>query len=172
MTKRSESIDALTVLHPNAAGLDIGSREIWACVPPGRDTEGVKRFGTFTPDLHALVAWLVACEMDTVALESTGVYWIPVFEMLEAAGLKVYLVNAWHLKHVPGRKSDYLDCQCIQKLHSLGLLNGSFRPDGEMCALRAYLRLRAQLLQHRATHILHMQKALQQMNLQLSHVLT
>ena len=99
-------------------------------------------------------------------------YWIPVFEMLEARGLKVYLVNAWHLKHVPSRKSDYLDCQWIQKLHALGLLNGSFRPDGEMVALRGYLRHRAELLQHRAPHILHMQKALQQMNLQLHHVLS
>jgi hypothetical protein len=100
------------------------------------------------------------------------VYWIPVFELLEARGLKVYLVNSWHLKHVPGRKSDYLDCQWIQKLHSLGLLNGSFRPDGEMVTLRGYLRHRAQLLEHRAPHVLHMQKALQQMNLQLHHVLS
>ncbi len=105
-------------------------------------------------------------------MESTGVYWIPAFELLEARGLKVYLVNAHHLKRVPGRKSDVLDCQWIQKLHSLGLLTASFWPDAEMCVLRAYLRHRAQLLQHRAPHILHMQKALQQMNLQLHHVLS
>ncbi len=171
-TKRPVTLDNLAVIHPNAAGLDIGSREIWACVPAGRDVETVKRFNTFTPDLQALADWLVACGVDTVAMESTGVYWIPVFEILEARGLKVYLVNSWHLKHVPGRKSDYLDCQWIQKLHSLGLLNGSFRPDAEMVALRAYLRHRAELVQHRAPHILHIQKALQQMNLQLHHVLS
>ena len=107
-----------------------------------------------------------------MAMESTGVYWIPVFEILEARGLKVYLVNAWHLKHVPGRKSDYLDCQWIQKLHSLGLLNGSLRPDGERVALRTLLRQRAQLVEHRAPHILHIPKAWQQMNVQLHHVLS
>lgn len=171
-SKGKETLDNLAVVQPNAAGLDIGSREIWACVPPGRDAETVKRFNTFTLDLQTLVNWLVACGVDSVAMESTGVYWIPVFELLEGRGLKVFLVNSWHLKHVPGRKSDYLDCQWIQKLHSLGLLNGSFRPDGEIVALRAYLRHRAQLLAHRAPHVLHMQKALQQMNLQLHHVLS
>jgi hypothetical protein len=110
--------------------------------------------------------------VDTVAMESTGVYWIPVFEVLEARGLSVCLVNARHIKNVPGRKSDNLDCQWLQKLHSLGLLSASFRPDAEICALRAYLRHRAQLLQHRAPHILHMQKALHQMNLQLTQVLS
>jgi len=129
-------------------------------------------FGTFTPDLKQLVAWLIACRVTTVAMESTGVYWIPVFELLEARGLNAQLVETRQLKRVPGRKSDYLDCQWIQKLHSLGLLTASFRPDAEMRALRAYLRHRAQLLQHRAPHILHMQKALQQMNLQLHHVLS
>jgi len=171
-TKRPAILENLAIVHPNAAGLDIGAREIWACVPAGRDVETVKRFNTFTPDLQALADWLVACEIDTVAMESTGVYWIAVFEILAARGRKVYLVNSWHLKHVPGRKSDYLDCQWIQKLHALGLLNGSFRPDAEMVALRGYLRHRAQLLEHRAPHVLHMQKALQQMNLQLHHVLS
>jgi len=129
-------------------------------------------FGTFTPDLYHLANWLVEHEVKTVAMESTGVYWVPIFEILEARGLAVYLVNARHLKHVPGRKSDIQDCQWIQKLHALGLLTASFRPDGEMCALRAYLRHRAQLLQHRASHIMHMQKALQQMNIQLGQVLS
>src|SRR5215470_9957766 len=105
-------------------------------------------------------------------MESTGVYWIAAFEILEARGFQVYLVNARHIKNVPGRKSDYADCQWIQKLHALGLLTGSFRPDGEICQLRSYLRHRAQLIQHRAPHILHIQKALQQMNLQLHHVLS
>lgn len=166
------SLETLTCIYPNAAGLDIGAREIWVSVPADRDPEPVRMFGTFTPDLKRLVAWLVACRVTTVAMESTGVYWIPIFELLEAAGLNAQLVEPRQLKRVPGRKSDYLDCQWIQKLHSLGLLTGSFRPDAEMRALRAYLRHRAQLLQHRAPHILHMQRALQQMNLQLHHVLS
>ena len=101
-------------VHPHAAGLDIGSDEIWACVPEDRDAEPVRSFGTFTPDLYALADWLAACRIETVAMESTGVYWIPVYEILAARGLRVYLVNARHLKHVPGRKSDVKDCQWIQ----------------------------------------------------------
>ncbi len=172
--RRTEQLADLACVHPNAAGLDIGSREIWVSVPGDRDAEAVRRFGTFTPDLHRLADWLVKCGVDTVAMESTGVYWIPVFEMLEARGMRVYLVNARHIKNVPGRKSDYLDCQWIQKLHSLGLLNASFRPDAEMVVLRGYLRHRAMLVEHRAPHILHMQKALQQTaeRLQLHHVLS
>jgi len=172
MSKRSERLEQLAVVHPNAAGLDIGAREIWACIPPDGQGENVRPFGTFTPDLYQLADWLEQNGVDTVAMESTGVYWIPAFEILEARGFQVYLVNARHIKHVPGRKSDYADCQWIQKLHALGLLTGSFRPDGEMCQLRSYLRHRAQLIQHRAPHILHIQKALQQMNLQLHHVLS
>lgn len=159
-------------LHPNAAGLDIGSVEIWAAVPADRDEASIRRFGTFTPDLVALADWLHACAITTVALESTGVYWIPIYELLEARGFQVYLVNARHLKNVPGRKTDVLDCQWIQQLHSFGLLSGSFRPEAEMCALRAYLRHRANLLECRAMHIQHMQKALQQMNVQLTQVLS
>jgi transposase len=172
MKQRTKRMELLTSVHPNAAGLDIGAQEIWVCVPPDGDAPNVRSFGTFTPDLYRLADWLVACEVDTVAMESTGVYWIPIYEMLEARGLAVYLVNARHVKNVPGRKSDYTDCQWLQKLHSLGLLTASFRPDAELCALRAYLRHRAELLQHRAPHIAHMQKALQQMNLQLPQVLT
>jgi transposase len=169
VSKRTERVE---IVHPNAAGLDIGAHEIYACVPPDREGPTVQAFGTFTPDLNRLADWLVAHQIDTVAMESTGVYWIPPFEILEARGLKVFLVNGRHIKHVPGRKSDVQDCQWIQKLHALGLLTGSFRPDGEMCALRAYLRHRADLVHHRAAHILHMQKALQQMNIQLPQVLT
>jgi len=172
MEKKVKPAPAAAVVHPNAAGLDIGAREIWACVPAGRDEATVKPFATFTPDLRSLADWLISCGVDTVAMESTGIYWIPIFEILEARGLNVYLVNARHIKNVPGRKSDVQDCQWIQKLHSLGLLTASFRPDGEMVALRTYLRHRAQLMQHRAPHISHMQKALQQMNLQLPHVLS
>jgi transposase len=170
--KQSKVLATLERVHPNAGALDIGALEIWAAVPPDRSEGSVRRFDTFTVDLKALADWLIECGVDTVAMESTGVYWIPVFELLEARGLKVYLVNARHVHNVPGRKSDFLDCQWLQQLHSLGLLNGSFRPDAEMVALRAYLRHRAELIQHRAPHILHMQKALQQMNLHLHHVLS
>jgi transposase len=168
----SPRTDLRPCVNPHAAGLDIGSEEIWACVPEDRDAEPVRSFGTFTPDLFALADWLATCRIETVAMESTGVYWIPVYEVLEARGFRVYLVNARHLKHVPGRKSDVKDCQWIQYLHTCGLLSGSFRPEAEMCAVRAYLRHRAALLEYRAAHIQHMQKALQQMNIQLTQVLT
>jgi transposase len=164
--------DTRPCVNPHAAGLDIGSEEIWACVPEDRDPQPVRSFGTFTPDLYRLAAWLHTCRIETVAMESTGVYWIPVYEILEARGFQVHLVNARHLKHVPGRKTDVKDCQWIQYLHTCGLLSASFRPEAEMCALRAYLRHRATLLDYRAAHIQHMQKALQQMNVQLSQVLT
>jgi transposase len=172
MSKRRKRVEYLPIVSPNAAGLDIGSREIYAGVPPDRVADNVKVFGTFTADLNALADWLAAHQVDTVAMESTGVYWIPAFEILDARGFKVYLVNVRNMRGVPGRKSDYQDCQWIQKLHSVGLLTNSFRPDAEMCALRAYLRHRADLLQHRASHILHMQKAFQQMNSQLPQVLS
>lgn len=162
----------LKVIHPNAAGLDIGSEEIWAAVPPERIAEPVRKFGTYTPDLHGLADWLTVCGIDTVAMESTGVYWIPVYEILEARGFQVYVVNARHLKNVPGRKSDIQDCQWIQGLHGVGLLRGSFRPEGEIVALRSYLRHRASLIDYRAAHIQHMQKALQQMNVQLTQVIS
>lgn len=171
--KKSENTWAgLKVSHLNAAGLDIGSEEIWAAVPPERTTEPVRKFGTFTPDLYALADWLESYGVDTVAMESTGVYWIPVYEILEARGFQVFVVNARHLKNVPGRKSDIQDCQWIQGLHSVGLLRGSFRPEGEIVALRAYLRHRAGLIEHRAAHIQHMQKALQQMNVQLTQAVS
>ena len=164
--------DVRPSVNPHAAGLDIGSEEIWACVPEDRDDQPVRSFGTFTPDLFGLAEWLVSCRIDTVAMESTGVYWIPVYEILDARGFKVYLVNAHHLKHVPGRKSDSKDCQWIQYLHTCGLLSGSFRPEAEMCALRAYVRHRAMLLEDRAAHIQHLQKALHPMNVQLTQGLT
>lgn len=172
MAPAKKRLEPIEIVHPNAAGLDIGAREIYACVPPDRPGETIQVFGTFTPDLERLADWLVAQQVDTVAMESTGVYWIPVFELLEARGLTMYLVNGRHVKHVPGRKSDVQDCQWLQKLHAMGLLTSSFRPDGEMCALRAYLRHRADLVQHRAAHVHHMQKALQQMNLLLPQVVT
>jgi transposase len=162
----------LPVLHPHAAGIDIGSTEIWVAVPPPAAAQPVRQFGTYTPDLHALVAWLRECQIETVAMESTGIYWIPLFELLEAQGFDVAVVNARHLKHVTGRKSDWQDCQWIQRLHTFGLLNDSFQPEADIRVLRTYLRQRAMLLEHRAAHIQHMQKALQQMNLQLPQVLS
>src|SRR5258706_9712448 len=161
-----------STLNTDAAGLDIGAAEIWVAVPPDRDPNPVRAFGTFTPDLQALAAWLAACRVTSVAMESTGVYWIPIFELLEARGFEVYLVNASHIKNVPGRKSDVQDCQWIQRLHSYGLLSASFRPEAEIVVLRAYLRQRAMLIEHRAPHIQHMQKALHQMNLQLTQSLS
>ena len=165
-------VDGLPCIHPNAAGMDLGAEEIVVAVPPGRDAQSVRVFRTFTPDLESLGAWLMACGIDTVAMESTGVYWIPIYEWLEAHGIVPYLVNARHVKSVPGRKSDWNDAQWLQKLHALGLLQASFRPDGEIVALRTLVRYRAELIQHRAPHIAHMQQALKVMNLQLSEVIT
>ena len=168
----TERADMLAVQRPHAAGLDIGRDEIWVAVPEESASESIRCFATYTPDLHALAKWLGECEIETVAMESTGVYWIPIYEILEARGFEVYLVNARHIKGVPGRKSDVQDCRWIQRVHTYGLLNGSFRPEAEMCTLRAYLRHRAQLVEHRAAHIQHMQKALQQMNVQLQQVVS
>ncbi len=168
----AKAAEPLAILEPDSAGLDIGKAEIYAAVPPDRDPEPVRSYATFTPDLQALVDWLVACRIKSVVMESTGVYWIPIYEMLEARGLHCLLVNARHIKYVPGRKADELDCQWLQKCHSFGLLRGSFRPDAEMIQLRTYLRHRAELIERRSPAILHMQKALHQMNLQLDVVLS
>jgi hypothetical protein len=131
MTKRREKrSNRSAVVEPDAAGIDIGAEEIFVAVPPDRDEECVRKFSSFTCDLVALAEWLERCHVRTVAMESTGVYWIPLFQLLEARGLEVYLVNARHIKNVPGRKSDASDCQWIQFLHSVGLLNASFRPPG------------------------------------------
>lgn len=171
-THTKRQLDELTCVHPNAAGLDIGSAEIVVAVPPDRDPQPVRVFHTFTPDLYALAAWLVACGIDTVAMESTGVFWIPIYELLEAAGITPYLVNARHVKTVPGRKTDWNDAQWLQKLHALGLLEASFRPDAEIRCLRTLVRYRAELVERRAPHINHMIQALKHMNIQLSLVLT
>lgn len=160
-------VDALSQINPNAAGLDIGAEEIYVCVPADRDAQFVRAFGTFTRDLYALAEWLTDCRLETVAMESTGVYWIPIYEILESRGFEVCLVNARHLKNVPGKKTDVLDCQWIQQLHTYGLLRASFRPPEEICALRALVRHRDNLVRYRSAHIQHMQKALQQMNVQL-----
>jgi transposase len=171
-TPATHQIDGLSTIFANAAGVDIGADEIVVAVPPDRDPHPVRAFRTFTPDLEALVAWLLACGIDTVAMESTGVYWVPLYELLEQHNIVPYLVNGRHVKSVPGRKSDWNDAQWLQKLHALGLLRASFRPDAEIAALRTLVRYRAELIQHRAPHILHMQKALQQMNVQVERVLS
>ncbi len=161
----------LPQIKPDAAGLDIGEAEIVACVPPERTDEPIRCFGTFTPDLIALADWLQACGIKTVAMDSTGVYWIPLYALLEERGMEAFVVNARHLKNVPGRKTDVCDAQWIQTLHSYGLLAGSFLPDATWRPLPAYWRHRQSLIEHRAPHIQHMQKALHQMNLQLTQVL-
>jgi hypothetical protein len=158
----------------NAAGIDIGSEEHWAAVPPGRDSEGrdVRSFGAFTGDLCALADWLKQCGIETVAMESTGVYWIALYELLVERGFEVRLVDARQAKNVPGRKSDVLDCQWLQELHTYGLLRGAFRPVDQVCILRSYLRQRSMLVTYASHHIQHMQKALEQMNLKLAHVVS
>src|SRR5437899_2217305 len=173
--RRSSKKTGTPVLHslnPNAAGVDIGATEIYIAVPADRDAQPVRHFSTFTEELHAAADWLKSCNTETVEMESTGVYWIPFFQILEARGLQVFLVNAHHVKNVPGRKSDVSDCQWLQYLHSVGLLRGSFRPEQEVCTVRSILRHRDGLVQMASSHVQHIQKALDQMNLQLHHVIS
>ncbi len=171
--KAKKLSDKLTRINPNAAGIDIGSASHFVAVPPGHDEETVREFKSFTSDLYAIANWLKKCQIKTVAMESTGVYWIPLFEILEDEGFEVLLVNPRHLKNVPGRgKSDVIDCQWIQKLHSFGLLSGSFRPKQQICELRAYTRQRESLVKSISDHIRGMQKAMNLMNIQLHNVLS
>jgi transposase len=163
---------ALPVLHPNAAGVDIGAEEIFVAVPAERTLDPVRSFGTFTQDLHEIADWLQSCHVRSVAMESTSVYWIPLYQILETRGFEVFLVNAQHVKNVPGRKSDVSDCQWIQYLHAVGLLKASFRPPDEICVIRSLWRHRESLVQMAAQHTMHMQKSLSQMNIQLHHVLS
>jgi transposase len=163
---------AMPVMRPDAAGIDIGATEIFVAVPVDRAAENVRSFPTFTQDLYVLADWLNACGVKTVAMESTGVYWIPLFQILEKRGFEVCLVNARHVKNVPGRRTDVCDCQWLQFLHSVGLLKASYRPAQEVCAIRSLLRHRESLVQMAATHVNHMQKALDQMNVQLHHVIS
>ena len=155
---------SLKHVHLNAAGIDVGAESHYVAVPVDRDEEPVRTFSAFTPDLCHLADWLKACGVDTVAMESTGVYWIPLYEVLEQRGFKVYLVSPHNLKRVPGRKTDVLDCQWLQQLHTFGLLAGAFRPEDHEVVLRSYMRQRAMLVGYAAQHIQHMQKALVQMN--------
>jgi transposase len=166
MRKREEQV------FPNAAAVDVGASSHWVAVPPDRADDPVHEYGAMTDDLNAMADWLLACGVDTVALESTGVYWIPVFEVLEQRGLKVFLVDARQMKYVPGRKSDVQDCQWLQKLMSLGLLRAAFRPEVEVCVVRAVARQREVLIADQSSWVQRMQKSLVQMNIQLTEVLS
>ena len=171
-TKRVAAHEYFPVMKPNSAGIDIGATEIFVAVPPDRDAQPVRSFLTFTEDLHRLADWLRCCQVDAVAMESTGVYWIPLFQILESRGFEVCLVNARHFQNVPGRKTDVSDCQWLRHLLAVGLLRGSFRPADEVCVLRSLLRHRDGLIQMASTHVLRMRKALDQMNLQIHHVIS
>jgi transposase len=163
---------ALEIVHPDAAGIDVGGSEHWVAISPERDPEPVRRFGCFTADLREMARWLVEKGVRGVAMQSTGVYWIPVFEVLEQHGLEVYLVNARHTKNMPGRKSDVQECQWLLKLHTFGLLNNSFQPTDEIRIARTLWRQRSNLVAEAASTIQRTQKVLTEMNVQLSNVLS
>jgi transposase len=172
MAKKRNKTASLPLVEPDAAGIDIGATQVFVAVPADRDSEPVRSFQTFTVELERLSDWLQACRIRTVAMESTGVYWIPLFQILEKRGFEVRLVNAHHVKNVPGRKTDVEDCQWIQHLHAVGLLRGSFRPEDEVCAIRSLWRHRDNLIQLATVHLQHMQKSLDQMNVQIHHVIS
>lgn len=163
---------SLPQVEGNAAGIDVGAREMYVAVPPDRDREPVRVYRTFTCDLNAIADWLLAVGVRTVAMESTGVYWIPLYQILEERGLQVCLVNARHMRNVPGRRTDWQECQWLQYLHSVGLLRAAFRPDQQVCAIRSVMRHRQKLVAMASHHIQHVHKALTQMNLQIHHVLS
>jgi transposase len=171
-SRAAQANQCLPTMNPYAAGIDAGAHAHYVAVPVDCDPQPVRRFETFTADLHQLADWLQACRIRTVAIESTGVYWIPIFQILETRGIEVCLVNARHVKNVPGRKSDVSDCQWLQYLHSVGLLRPSFRPPDQVCAVRSLWRHRDNLVRYASSHVLHMQKALTQMNLLIHHVLS
>jgi transposase len=164
---------SLKIIQTNAAGIDLGSREHWVCAPPRDDgTSNVERFGTTTPELYKLADWLKEQGVETVAMESTGVYWIPLYEILDSRGFEVLLVNARHISNVPGRKTDMIDCQWIQLLHACGLLRGSFRPSDDICRLRALIRERNTMVEQRSDWVRRMQKSLDQMNVCVHHAVS
>ena len=164
--------EALSRVNLNAAGIDVGASSHFVAVPEGRSEQPVREFQAYTSELYRLADWLLECGVETVAMESTGVYWIPLFGVLEERGLAVMLVDPRRIKNVPGRKTDVLDCQWLQQLHTYGLLSGAFRPEAEIRRLRSYLRQRAMLVEYAAHHVQHMQKALTQMNVKLQHVIS
>lgn len=160
------------MFQPNAAGIDIGAREIYVAVPADRDANPVRKCDTFTSDLHGMAEWMVSCGITTAAMESTGVYWIPVYDVLEQHGIQPCLTNPRNMKNVPGKRTDFHECQWIQYLHSMGLLHSAFRPDAEVCAVRSLMRHRNDLVEMASQHVQHMQKALTQMNVQFQHVIS
>jgi len=162
----------LVQLNSLVAGIDIGSTSHFIAIPSDLDEHNVREVGAFTRDLQEAASWLKSKGIQSVAMESTGVYWIPFYDILEAEGIKVLLVNAKHVKNVPGRKSDVMDCQWLQQLHSYGLLRGAFRPEDKYCALRSFMRQRAMLVEEEASFKLRMQKSLTQMNLHLHNVMS
>src|SRR5271166_3068524 len=173
MTRKIQSEDIrLEVIHPDAAGIDIGNESHYVAVPPTRDSQPVRHFGCTTAELKEMAKWLKQCGMRTVAMQSTGVYWIAVYDILEQAGLEVYLVNARDTKNLPGRKSDVQESQWLMKLHTYGLLRNSFRPSQEIRTMRTYWRQRNDLVRAAVSHIQRIQKALTQMNIQLANVLS
>ncbi len=169
---KKKSTNGFQIIQPDAAGIDIGSASHFVAVPSDRDEQPVKEFLSFTDDLLAMIAWLKQCKIKTVAMEATGVYWIPVYEMLEQSGFEVKLINARHLKNVSGRKTDVLDCQWIQRLHSCGLLDSSFRPEDQIIQLRGFIRQRSVLVEEASSKVQHMHKALALMNIQLKNVIS
>jgi transposase len=173
MTRKIQSEDlSLEVVHPDAAGVDIGNESHYVAVPPDRDSQPVRCFGCTTAELKAMADWLNQCGICTVAMQSTGVYWIAVYDILEAAGFEVYLVNARETKNLPGRKSDVQESQWLMKLHTYGLLRNSFRPSQQIRTMRTYWRQRKDLVQSAGRHIQRMQKTLTQMNIQMANVLS
>ncbi len=160
------------VFQPNAAGIDIGAREIYIAVAADRDAHPVRKCETFTSDLNQMAEWLVGCGITTAAMEATGVYWIPVYDVLEQHGIQACVTDPRNMKNVPGKRTDFHECQWIQQLHSMGLLHAAFRPEGEVCAVRALMRHRGDLVQMANQHVQHMQKALTQMNVQFQHVIS
>src|ERR1700674_3600415 len=173
MTRKIQSADiSLEVVHPDAAGIDIGNESHYVAVPPTRDSESVRRFGCTTAELKEMAVWLKQCAIRTIAMQSTGVYWIAVYDMLEEAGMEVYLVNARETKNLPGRKTDVQESQWLMKLHTYGLLRNSFRPSQEIRILRTYWRQRHDLVRSAGRHIQRMQKALTQMNIRLANVIS
>lgn len=170
--EKAHPFDGLSRVNPHAAGVDIGAEEIVVCVSTNETTQLVRGFGNYTIDLHAIAAWLAEHKIKTVAMESTGVYWIPLFEVLEQKGFDCLLISSRSLRRVSGRKSDVTDAQWIQTLHNYGLLESSFRPQADLIALRSLLRHRRNLVDHRSPHVLHIQKALLQMNIQLSQAVS
>src|SRR3984893_1012308 len=173
ITRKIQSDDlSLEVVHPDAAGIDIGNESHYVAVPPTRDSQPVRRFGCTTSELKGMAVWLKQCAIRTIALQSTGVYWIAVYDILEEAGFEVYLVNARETKNLPGRKSDVQESQWLMKLHTYGLLRNSFRPSQEIRTLRTYWRQRNDLVRAAGRHIQRIQKAMTQMNIQLANVLS